>query len=297
MMAAPNPVEATITTELGLIPPFEVGPAMAMLAAHAVPGAESVDVGAASHTRALATEDGSSIEVTVGLHRGHVTLRHPAIAPDLVKGLVGRVRRWLDLDLDPCAVRATLGGDPLIGPLVTARPGLRVISYPDAFEAAVMSILGQQVSVAAGRTFGGRTVMAFGKPSSSPSGLRMFPGAVELAASNPAELQAAIGVTHARSRTLHALASACVGGLDLDATDDDGSRRAQLLGLPGIGPWTVDYLAVRAWGERDAYPAGDLVLQRALGVRAAAQALAAARNWSPYRAYALFHLWSAALHI
>ena len=295
MMAAPNPVAATITTELGLIPPFEVGPAMAMLVAHAVPGAESVDVGAASHTRVLPTPGGSSIEVTIGLHRDHVTLRHSAVAPDLADGLVTRTRRWLDLDLDPRAVRAALGADSLIGPLVTARPGLRVISYPDAFEAAVMSVLGQQVSVAAGRTFGGRAVMAFGTPTSS--GLRVFPGPAVLAASSPAELQAAIGVTHARSRTLHALAVTCAGGLDLDAPDDHGSRRAQLLALPGIGPWTVDYLAVRAWGDRDGYPAGDLVLQRALGVRTAAQATAAARNWSPYRAYALFHLWSAALGI
>ncbi len=285
----------TSTTELPVVEPFEVGPALAMLAAHALPGAELTDLGAATHTRVLAGPAAQPIAVTVGLHRDHVTMRHPEMGPEATEMLVGRVRRWLDLDLDPGSVQAALGADASIGALVRARPGLRVISYPDGFEAAVMSVLGQQVSVAAGRTFGGRAVRAFG--STCPAGLRVFPQPEALAASTPAELQAAIGVTHSRARTLHALATACAAGLDLHAPGDDPVRRARLLALPGIGAWTVDYLAVRAWGDRNAYPAGDLVLQRALGVRTAAQARLRARDWSPYRAYALFHLWSAVLRI
>ncbi len=129
------------------------------------------------------------------------------------------------------------------------------------------------------------------------SNLRAFPTPAALASATPVELQSAIGVTHSRARTLRALAIACRDHLTIDPAAERGPLLRELLALPGIGPWTAEYLAVRALGNRDAFPAEDLVLRRALGLRTAAQARAAAANWSPYRAYALFHLWAAALNI
>lgn len=290
-----RPIRSTVT--LALVPPFEVLPAISVLAATAIPGAESIDVASAGLTRSLALPDASPTEVTVHLHRDHVELTHEGFTGTDLEHLIATVRSWLDLDADPAAVETALGADPRIGAMVRSRPGLRVVSYPDGFEAAVMSILGQQVSVAAARGFGRRAVAAFGGSPRGQRGLRPFPTPATLSASHPGELQAAIGVTHSRARSLHALASACTGGLVIGSSTDCPALRRELLALPGIGAWTVDLLAARALGDRDAYPAGDLVLQRALGVGSAAEARTAAEPWSPYRAYALFHLWSSALGI
>lgn len=284
------------STILELHPPFEVGPAMAMLAACAVPGTEICDRIGATHTRLLTVPGSIPVEVTVHLQVDHVLVMHPMVDAHVASIMVNKIRRWLDLDVDPVLVNAALGVDPVIGAMVAARPGLRVIGYPDGFEAAVMTVLGQQVSLAAARTFGGRAVGAYGADVPG-SNLRAFPTPTSLASATPVELQAAIGVTHSRARTLHALAVACRDQLTIDPAADRGILLRELLVLPGIGPWTVEYLAVRALGDRDAIPAGDLVLQRALGLTTAAQVRAAAINWSPYRAYALFHLWSAALNI
>jgi 3-methyladenine DNA glycosylase/8-oxoguanine DNA glycosylase len=266
-----------------------------MLVAGSVPGAESSDTSAGEHTRLLQLAEKGSIAVTVALHRDHVTIRHDPVGPDNAAEIVRQVRRWLDLDVDHLRIRDALGADPVIGSMITARPGLRVIGYPDGFEAAVLTVLGQQVSLGAGRTFGGRAVAAFGLPG--PAGLLVFPTPQVLAAADPVQLQARIGITGSRARTLHALATACADGLRIEADGDCAAIRRDLLALPGIGPWTVDIIAVRGLGDRDAFPAGDLVVRRALGVSTPAAATAAAVRWSPYRAYALFHLWSAALGI
>jgi 3-methyladenine DNA glycosylase/8-oxoguanine DNA glycosylase len=172
---------------------------------------------------------------------------------------------------------------------------LRVIGYPDGFEAAVTTVLGQQVSVAACRTFAGRLVKRFGKPG--PGGLTIFPTAESIAASTPAELQSIVGLTGARSRSLHALAEACAGGLMIGRNSDSVELRRDLIALPGIGPWSVDYLAVRALGDRDAFVSSDLVLRRALGKISAREAEVLSRAWSPVRAYALFHLWTQAAYL
>jgi 3-methyladenine DNA glycosylase/8-oxoguanine DNA glycosylase len=285
------------TAHLDLTAPFEVGPALAVLAATALPGAELVDVESACLTRFLARPDDTPTLVTVRLHRDHVELTHAASSGSELEHLTATVRSWLDLDADPDAVATALGADPQIGAMVTSRPGLRVIGYPDGFEAAVMTITGQQVSVAAARGFGARAVAAFGGVPQSATGLRPFPTAADLSAVHPTEIQAAIGVTHSRARSIRALATACTEGLVISPGPDGPGLRRELLALPGIGPWTVDLLAVRALGDRDGYPSGDLVLQRALGVGSAIEARTAAEAWSPFRAYALFHLWSSALGI
>jgi 3-methyladenine DNA glycosylase/8-oxoguanine DNA glycosylase len=142
------------------------------------------------------------------------------------------------------------------------------------------------VSLAAGRTFAGRLVEAFGNPG--PDGFVSFPRPAILAAADPEELRSAVGLTSARARTVLALSRAW--------HDSDGQVCwSELLRIPGIGPWTVDYLAVR-FGDRDAFTPGDLVLRRALGGIPAREAEALSEAWRPYRAYALVHLWTEAVY-
>jgi 3-methyladenine DNA glycosylase/8-oxoguanine DNA glycosylase len=277
---------------LDFLRPYAIGPALATLAAHTIPGAEVTDPQARSHTRLLWQSGtpgvGEPVAVTIRFHDDRIEVDSDVMCAAWVEPLV---RRWLDLDVDPQTIAAHFDSDPIIGPLTRERAGLRVLGYPSGFEAAVTTVLGQQVSLAACRTFAGRLVAAFGVPG--PHGLTVFPTPARLAAATPELLQKAVGLTGARSRTLHTLALACADGLRVDPDGDHADVRRRLLALPGIGPWSADYLAVRALGDRNAFVPGDLVLRKALGGITAAQAELASAAWSPYRAYALFHLWTA----
>ncbi|MFC5380969.1 DNA-3-methyladenine glycosylase 2 [Aquipuribacter nitratireducens] len=254
------------------------------LAAHAVPGLERHEAG--RHTRLVATGRGA-VAVRVDLTRLADDAVAVAVAGDApMESLLPTLRRWLGLDTDGAAVDAALARDPLLRPFVAARPGLRVPGGVDPFETAVLAVLGQQVSLAAARTFAGRLVAAFGAPG--PEGHVLFPTPADLAAAGADRVRAATGVTGARARTVVALASAVVDGLVV--TDPDA-----LLRVPGIGPWTVAYVRMRAGRDPDAFLAGDLVLRRALGVASAAEALRRAEPWRPWRAYAAMHVWTASV--
>jgi 3-methyladenine DNA glycosylase/8-oxoguanine DNA glycosylase len=279
------------TVELPFTPPYEREKALALIAAHAVPGAERLELLEHSTSR-LITAPGGPVAVRVVLGADSVTMTVSSGDTRDLEAVASRVRGWLDLDLEPSRIVDAFGRDPRLGPLVAARPGLRVIGHPDGYEAALTTVLGQQVSLASARTFAGRLVAAFGEPG--PDALMLFPRPAVLAGVPLDELQRAIGLTGARTRTLHAVAQACADGLVLTPSSDLVATRAALLSLPGVGPWTADYLAVRALGDRDAYPAGDLVLRRALGVRTAAEAERIAEPWRPMRSYALMHIWTAA---
>ena len=273
---------------LPFVEPFHTEAMLAALETHAVTGVERTDAERRRHTRAVRTPSGPAV-VTVHFNVDHVAVEaHPPV--DDKAWLVARVRYWLDLDAEPRTVADALGSDPLIGPLLSARPGLRVLGYSDPFEGALMTVIGQQVSLAATRTFGSRLVTAFGTPLDN--GLSVYPTAEALATLSPGEIQRAVGLTNSRSRTLVGLARAVTYGLTLEPTADPEPIRRALLALPGIGPWTVDYLSVRALGDRDAFVPGDLVLRRALGVSKPQDAAAMAETWRPFRAYALFHLWT-----
>jgi len=271
--------------------PLAVAPLRRFLAAHAVPGLERSDALNGEHTRVVPAPHGPAlVTVCVGSAPDSVSARlHLADLTDL-PAVVARVRRWLDLDADPGLIDAALAPDPLLAPLVAARPGLRVPGAVDGFETALLAVLGQQVSLAAARTLAGRLVAAVGTPG--PGGLTAFPTSAVVAAAGPDALRAAVGVTGARARTLHAVATAVAGGLALDPGADRAQTRAALLALPGIGPWTADYVALRALGDPDAFPADDLVARRALGVRTGREATLRARGWRPWRGYALMHLWT-----
>ncbi|WP_242676867.1 AlkA N-terminal domain-containing protein [Rhodococcus sp. ABRD24] len=262
------------------------------LAAHAVDGLERHDGDTGAHTRVVPAEHGPAL-VTVEFDApDHVSAAVLPAHTDDVPHVLLLVRRWLDLDADPATVDAALLNHPTLAPHVAARPGLRVLGSVDGFETAVLTVLGQQVSLSAARTFGSRLVAAFGD-STDFDGFTSFPAPETLAGLDPSVVQQTVGLTGARARTVQALAAAAADGLHLGPDADPHEFRTGLLALPGIGPWTVDYLSVRVLGDRDAYPSGDLVLRRALGVKTPREAAAASESWRPWRAYALFHLWTA----
>ena len=184
----------------------------------------------------------------------------------------------------------------MLAPLVAAHPGLRVPGCVDGTEIAVRAVLGQQVSVAAARTHAARIVQRHGEPLPAPDGslTHVFPDAAALADADDDVLAMPVR----RRETLRGVCAAIRdGAVDLDPGADRERARRDLLALPGIGPWTVEYVAMRALGDPDAFPAGDLgVLHglRALGVEAdAREAERRSQAWRPFRAYTVLHLWKA----
>ncbi|MBL3685630.1 DNA-3-methyladenine glycosylase 2 family protein [Leucobacter zeae] len=221
-----------------------------------------------------------------------VTLALPTLADTMPAIRV--VRRMLDLDADPLQVADALGEDPVLAPLLERRPGLRLPGARDAAEFALGVVLGQQVSLAAARTLQGRLAAAFetrGGPL-APTGFLASPDVVRVAAMPVEALRETLGLTGARAATLSSLAAAIAGGLDLGPGADRERARSALATMRGIGPWTVELIAMRGLGDPDAYPAGDLILHRAIGARTAREARAAAEPWRPYRGYATQHLWA-----
>lgn len=211
------------------------------------------------------------------------------------------VRRMLDLDTDLAPFHALAAADPLLAPLVARRPGLRLPQLPDPFEATVRAIVGQQVSVAGARTVLDRLIRRFGEPAPGDHGLLAFPAASTLAAAPVAQVAAA-GLTRAKAAALVTLAAACRDGLlDIQALHSLPAEDAHiaLVAQPGIGPWTASYVLMRALGDRDAFPAADLGLLKAMersgsggaGRPKPAAVEAHAERWRPWRAYAALHLW------
>jgi AraC family transcriptional regulator, regulatory protein of adaptative response / DNA-3-methyladenine glycosylase II len=262
------------------------------LARRAVPGLEEVAGG--THRRALRLPRGTGIaELTPD--GTHVRARlHLADLRDLTAA-VERCRRLLDLDADPVAVDAHLRRDPALAGVVDTRPGLRVPGTTDSDEAALRTVLGQQVTVAAGVALTARLVARLGGDVDDPGGVvtRTFPAPAAVA---DADLTG-LGVPRSRVQALRTLASAlATGAICLDAGADRAAVRSALAALPGIGPWTVEEIALRGLRDPDAFPTGDRGLQRAArdrGLPSDPRCLAAAaERWRPWRAYAAQHLWA-----
>lgn len=283
----------TIRLRLDYRPPLAWPALLRFLGARAVPGVEEVDGGTA-YRRA----------VGLGARRGWLAVEHHPTRPALVATLAGsllgelmpvvaRLRRLFDLDAQPAEIDARLAADPALRPLVRATPGLRVPGAFDGFETAARAVLGQQVTVRAATTLAGRLAERFGAPLRTPfAGLqRTFPTASRLAQATVAEL-AALGLPGARARTLLELARAARAGLRLEPGADLGATLERLGALPGVGPWTTQYVAMRALGWPDAFPAADLGVLKALRLTRAAAAAERAEAWRPWRAYATLHLWS-----
>jgi AraC family transcriptional regulator of adaptative response / DNA-3-methyladenine glycosylase II len=272
-------------------PPLQADALLRWLAARAVPGVEEVD--GEVYRRSLRLPHGSGV-VELRFERAHAACRLWLADARDEPAAVARCRRLADLDVDPAAVTEHLRGDPLIGPLVDAAPGLRVAGAVDGAELAVRAVLGQQISVPAARTAAGRLVAEHGERLDQPVGAvtALFPAAATLAALDPARL----AMPRARARALVGLCGALAAG-EVRLDDGADARRA-LRALPGIGPWTAGYVAMRALGDPDVFLVEDLGVRHALrrlgGPDDAPAARALAAAWSPWRSYATQYLWQAA---
>lgn len=280
---------------------------LAYLAPRAIPGVEAVDLDAARPTYRRTTSthgEPGMIEVARADDRHLEVVAHLPAWTTLIDD-VGRIRRLFGLDTAP-AEATPLAGDPTIGPLVARQPGLRVPGAWDPFETAVRVLLGQQVTVAGATTLAGRLVEALGAPVAGLGGVgltHVFPPASVVATAGVERLRA-IGMPEARARALRDFAAAYADGrIALDAALPFEEALAALQALPGIGPWSAHLIAMRAMGQRDAFPAGDLGLRRnaaRLGgsshegeaMPLDARALEAmSEAWRPHRSLAALHLW------
>ncbi len=286
--------------------PFSPASVLEFLGVRALPGVESLD--------------GSSYRRSLRLPHGHgvVTLAAPDAGdgsdaqsgPSYVEGTlvlsdlrdlttaVARCRQLLDLDADPVAVWEALRGDELVGPVVERDPGRRVPGAADGFELAVRAVIGQQVSVPGARTVAGRLVHAAGEALPEPDGTitHLFPtpaALAELAERDPG----AFAMPAGRRRALVALADAVESGeVVIDPGADPLELRRSLVRLPGIGPWTAEYVAMRALRDPDAFMPTDLGIRR--GARAIGlpddpvRLVALTEAWRPWRSYAMAHLWA-----
>ncbi len=287
-------VAGTLVLRLPYRPPLDSP--LPHLAARALAGVERVD--ADGYARTLRLPHGPATVVLQPLD-GHVraTLR-PADPRDLGPA-VARVRRLLDLDADPVAVDGALGADPALAPRVAAVPGIRVPGTVDGFETAVRAVLGQQVSLAAGVTATARLAAVLGERLPAP----LTAGGPDLLFPTPAAVAEhgadVLTGPARRTATLLGLAAAVAdGSLPLDPGRDAADLRAALLALPGVGPWTAGYVAMRVVGDPDELLATDLAVRRgaaALGLPSDVDGLVArAETWRPWRSYAAAHLWRTA---
>jgi AraC family transcriptional regulator, regulatory protein of adaptative response / DNA-3-methyladenine glycosylase II len=292
------PAHDVMTLRLGYRPPYDVTAMLDFLRGRALPGVEVVDE--RSYLRVIGTAEAPGwLRVSAwGADAHALRLELHGAAPAELLGIVQRLRRMFDLDADPLVIAQALGGDARLRPLLDARPGLRLPSGWDGFEIAVRAVIGQQVSVAAARTLTARLAQRHGTPLEiGPEGLtHLFPTPDRLVDVDLTE----IGLTRARADTIRGLSRALLEGrvdFNPERTLEDFTSR--WVALPGIGPWTAHYMALRALGHPDAFPADDLVLQKAVptdGVRMTAKALTArAEAWRPWRAYAVIHVWKGSM--
>ncbi len=289
--------DCVITLALSYAAPYDWPAMQGFLAARAIPGIEVVE--GDRYRRAI--EIGGShgtIEVRPMPRRRALSVAIRFEDLRALPAIIARTKSLFDLSSDAAAISAQLAEDPVLAPLVAARPGLRVPGAWDPFELAVRAVLGQQITVTAARGLAGKLAAACGerlRVGADGNLVRVFPRPERISA---AEI-AGLGMPRARAAALRGLAAeASVNGNLFERCGDLEATVARLRGLPGIGEWTAQYIALRALREPDAFPAADAGLKRALaapdGTRPSAAALLArAERWRPWRAYAAQHLWTA----
>jgi len=285
-----------VVLRLSYRPPYDWAQLRHFLAARAIPRIEAADKDV--YARTVATAGGGwAIIRTRNLETEHA-LEFRVICADATSllQLSSIARRVFDLAADPATIGLAFDDDPIVAPLVRRRPGLRIPGVWDPFECAVRAIVGRQVSLAAGLTLVGRLAERAGRPIATPLKelTHLFPTPAALMTANLSGL----GLTAGRIEAIRKLAGAVVAGtLDFTATADDVVR--QLATIRGIGPWTAQYVALRALGEPDAFPSTDLVLRKIANGSATALSASALEKrseaWRPWRAYAVIHLWTAAM--
>jgi AraC family transcriptional regulator of adaptative response / DNA-3-methyladenine glycosylase II len=276
-------------------PPFDWTGLLRFLGARAMRGVERVE------------DDAYLRTVRLGDHRGWVCVRHlaerralrvemPHALTPVLPALLGRLRHLFDLAARPDVIAARLGADEVLREHVARNPGLRVPGAFDGFELAVRAILGQQITVQGATTLAGRFVERFGEPVVTPhEGLDRLAPTPERVAGARVEDIAALGIVRARAASIVGLAAEMASGrLRLETGADPEATMAALVALPGIGPWTAHYVAMRALRWPDAFPREDAVLRKRLGGVTPARAEAISKAWRPWRSYATLHLWQGA---
>jgi AraC family transcriptional regulator, regulatory protein of adaptative response / DNA-3-methyladenine glycosylase II len=283
-----------VRLKLAYRPPYDWDHVHKFLSDRAVAGLERVD--AHGYARTVALGDRPALIHVRPLDGDTALELHVRGAePTALFQVSSAARRMFDVAADPDQIAGAFSSDPLLGPLVKRHPGLRIPGVWDPFECVVRAVLGQQVSVMAGRTFTARLVARLGRPLPNPSGglTHLFPTPQAIATGGLDGL----GLTDGRINALQSVARAIVSGeLTFDASPD--AVVARLLSIQGVGEWTTQYIALRALGEPDAFPGADLILRRMAGsngVSLSASALKCrAATWRPWRAYAVLYLWRAA---
>jgi AraC family transcriptional regulator of adaptative response / DNA-3-methyladenine glycosylase II len=279
---------SAIRVALPVRAPFDSSSLLRFLGDRAIPGVELVD--GSTFRRSVVTAHGPAI-VALEAQRDHVRLDIELKDVRAMAPVVRTATSLFDVDVDPSLVARTLGSDPALRPLVEAHPGIRLPGAADGFELAVRAIVGQQVSVAAARTMLGRIAARFGAALGGPVPLT-FPIAAALADAPLEEL----GIIGRRASAIRGVATAVESGdLDLSGSGDPDETVGRLLELDGVGPWTAEYIRMRALRDPDAFVWSDLGVRRAverLGLDPSRRAiLARAEAWRPWRAYATMLLW------
>jgi AraC family transcriptional regulator of adaptative response / DNA-3-methyladenine glycosylase II len=293
-------VAGAIVLRLAYRPPFDAAGLLGFLGARVVDGVEQMDGGTYRRTMRL-PRGPATVSLEPGVRRTggpHVVATLRLSDPRDLAPAVARLRRLLDLDADPTAVDAVLAADPVLAPSVAAVPGMRLPGTVDPAETALRAVLGQQVSVAAARTTATRLAAALGErlpPELAGDGPDLlFPTAATVAERGADVLTGPAR----RTATVVGLATALADGtLALDAGRDPAALRAELTALPGIGPWTAGYLAIRVLGDPDELLPGDLAVRRGARALGIDDLPRHAGRWAPWRSYAALHLWRASTPI
>jgi len=282
----------TLTLQLTYRPPFDWPGMMTFLGARTLAGVEQ------------AGEEGYLRTARLGRHTGWIHVRHApekrALLVELthsltpvLPALLGRLRHVFDLSARPDIIAAQLMQDESLADAVARNPGLRVPGAFDGFELAARAVLGQQITVKAATTLAGRLVAAFGEPIATPHPrlTHLCPTPQRIAAASVEEL-ARLGILRTRARSIITLAEEIAAGrLKLEAGAHPDATIEQLVALPGIGPWTAQYVAMRALRWPDAFPKEDIAVRNSLGGVTAARAEELSQAWRPWRSYATLHLW------
>lgn len=269
-------------------PPYDWGGILAFLAARATPGVEAVEGGCYRRSISCNRANGC-IEVARDAAPETLVVKVRIGDPRSLFFITERIRSLFDLNADWTAIARSLGTDPFLAPQLKAQPGLRLPGCWNGFELAVRAVLGQQITVKGATLLAGRIVANFGMPFAGGNGLtHLFPTPEVLAEADLSR----IGLPRSRAETLRALARAVRDGhIGFEGVVDSETFQAGLCEIPGIGPWTAQYVAMRTQGEPDALAPGDVALMRALKLKDARELGRRADVWRPWRSYAVMYLW------
>jgi AraC family transcriptional regulator of adaptative response / DNA-3-methyladenine glycosylase II len=280
-----------ISFRLNYRPPFDWQRLLGFLSQRVIPQVEHVQGGKYFRTVHVTRQNKDItgwLEVSHDADKHMLSVRLADSLLPVCASVLERVKRLFDLHSDPAAI------NPVLGPLAEPRPGLRLPGSFSGFEMAIRAILGQQISVAAARTLAGRLALRFGTPLQTPYSVltRLFPGPQQLASAAVPQI-ARLGITGKRGETLIALSRAVASGvLQLEPGNRVEDTLKELRKIPGVGEWTVQYIAMRALSWPDAFPHTDLGIKKAFKTNSPKKILAQAEQWRPWRAYAALHLWA-----